>query len=167
MKLIPVFLIVSLLSACGGHSGKSPSETVKATGTVVALSPVIIPVGSVIGGKKVAQKSAVATKAPPKWFSEEVTGEQLKALMNPTNLKMAGGWDYMGSREKHHYLSQELIGRTIYRVLQTEYPVEDPFPLTSVKSKWRAVETLRGEPFDGDLEELLERFRVELPEDDR
>ena len=166
-KLIPLLLIALLLSACGGHSGKSPSESVKTASKVVALSPVLIPVGSVIGGKKVAQKSAVATKAPPKWFSKEVTGVELKALMNPTNRKTAGKWDYMGSRDKHHYFSQELVGRQIYRVLQTEYPVEDPFPLTSVKSKWRAVETLRGEPFDGDLEELLERFRVELPDDDR
>ena len=103
----------------------------------------------------------------PKWFSEEVTGEELKALMRPTNRKAAGKWDYLGSREKHHCFSQELVGRKIYRVLQTEYPVIDSFPLTSVKSKWRAAKTLRGEPFDGDLEELLERFRVELPEDGR
>jgi hypothetical protein len=166
-KLIPLFLIALLLSACGGHSGKSPSESVKATGKAVVWSPVIIPVGSVIGGKKVAQKSAVASKAPPKWFSEDVSGEQLQALMRPTNFKLSGKWDYMGSRGKHHYFSQELVGRQIYRVLQTEHPVEDSFPLTSVKSKWRAWETLRGEPFDGDLEELLEQFRAERPEDDQ
>ena len=141
-KLIPLFLITLLLSACGGHSGKSVSESVKTTSKVVALSPVLIPVGSVIGGKKVAQKSAVATKAPPKWFSEEVNGEQLKNLMDPRT-KLAGSWHYMGSKEKHHYFSHDVIGRKIYRVLQTEYPVEDPFPLTSVKSKWRGVEIFR------------------------
>ena len=141
-KLIPLFLIALLLSACGGHSGKSVSESVKTTSKVVALSPVLIPVGSVIGGKKVAQKSAVATKAPPKWFSEEVTGEELKALMNPIT-KLAGKWHYMGSKEKHHYFSHDVIGRNIYRVLQTEYPVEDPFKLTSIKSKWRKLEIER------------------------
>ena len=152
-KLIPLFLIALLLSACGGHSGKSPSESVKATGKAVALSPVIIVGGSVIGGRKVAQKSAVATKAPPKWFSEEVSGEELKALMNPTNFKLAGKWNYMGSREKHHYFSHETLATEIYRVLQTEYPVENPFKLTSIKSKWRGleIERLRLELVDPDL----------------
>ena len=163
-KQIPPLLIALLLSSCGGHSGKSPSESVKTSAMVVALSPVLIAGGSVIGGKNVAQKSAVATKAPPEWFAEEVSGERLRALMTPT--KLAGVWDYMGSRGKHHYFSHDEIGRKIYRVLQAQYPVEEPFPLTSSKSKWRNMEIRRfgGEPFD---EELLERFRSELPEVDQ
>tara|TARA_Y100000588_G_scaffold187177_1_gene201272 strand:+ start:9417 stop:9794 length:378 start_codon:yes stop_codon:yes gene_type:complete len=114
---------------------------VKAASKAVALSPVLIPVGSVIGGRKVAQKSAVAAKAPPKWFSDEISGEELKALMNP--MKLAGKWHYMGSKENHHYFSHDVIGRKIYRVIQTEYPMEDPFKLTSIKSKWRKLEILR------------------------
>jgi hypothetical protein len=139
-KLIPLFLIALLLSACGGHSGKSPSESVKATGKAVVWSPVIIPVGSVIGGKKVAQKSAVASKAPPKWFSEEVSGEQLQALMRPTNFKLSGKWDYMGSRGKHHYFSQELVGRQIYRVLQTEHPKKFREYIRGIKNRLRDYE---------------------------
>ena len=164
-KQISLLLIALLLSSCGGHSGKSPSESVKTSATVLALSPVLLAGGSVIGGKNVAQKSAVATKAPQEWFSDEVSGERLRSLMTPTE-KLIGKWHYMGSRGQHHFFSHEVLGRKIYRVLQAQYPVEEPFPLTSSKSKWRNMDIRRfgGEPFD---EELLERFRSELPEVDQ
>mgnify|MGYP004346277023 CR=1 FL=1 len=164
-KQIPPLLVALLLSSCGGHSGKSPSESVKTSATVLALSPVLIAGGSVIGGKNVAQKSAVATKAPQEWFSEEVSGERLRSLMTPTG-KFIGKWHYMGSKEMHHFFSHEVLGRKIYRVLQIQYKVENTFPLTPLKSKWRNMEIRRfgGEPFD---EELLERFRSELSEIDQ
>ena len=112
-------------------------------------------------GKKVAQKSAVATKAPAPWYSEEVSGERLRELMEP--VKLIGNWHYMGSRGEHHFVSQDQIGRKIYRVLETQYPVEKPFPLTPFPSRWRKIEITRV-TFDP---ELLDRFRdgngTELP----
>ena len=169
-KPIPHLFIVLLLSSCGGHSNKSVPESVKTGATVVALSPVLLVGGSVIGGAKIAQKSAVATKAPAEWYSDEVSGERLRELMEP--VKLIGNWHYMGSRGSHHFFSQEQIGREIYRVLKTQYPVEDPFPLTPFPSRWRKMEITRfgGEPFDP---ELLERFRDDrggielLPESDQ
>ena len=164
MKLIPPLLISLLLSSCGGHSNKSVPDSVKTSAKVVAVSPVLLAGGSVIGGVKIVQKSAVATKAPAQWYSEEVSGERLRELMVP--VKLIGVWHYMGSRGNHHYFSQETIGRKIYHVLKAQYPVEDPFPLTPLKSKWRSMEITRfgGVPFDP---ELLERLRTEHPEDDQ
>ena len=152
-KSIPLLLIGLLLSSCGGHSNKSVPDTVKTSAKVVALSPVLLAGGSVIGGKKVAQKSAVASKMPAQWYSEEVSGERIKELMQP--VKLIANWHYMGSRENHHFFSKEQIGRKIYRVLKTQYSVEAPFPLTPFQSRWRKIEITR-QPFDP---ELLERFR--------
>jgi hypothetical protein len=107
-----------------------------------------------IGGRKITQKSAIATKAPAKWFAEEISGERLRTLMMPTG-KITGKWSYMGSRVDHHFFSHEILGRDIYRVLKTQYEVKDPFPLTWQNSKWRSIEFTRN-PYDP---ELLERFR--------
>lgn len=143
-----------LVMSCGGHSNKSVPQSVKVGASVVAASPVILVGGSMIGGRKIAQKSAVVTKAPEKWFAEEVSGERLRTLMMPTG-KITGKWSYMGSRELHHFFSHEILGRDIYRVLKTQYEVKDPFPLTWQNSEWRTIEI----PRYGFDPELLERFR--------
>ena len=169
-KPTPHLFIVLLLSSCGGHSNKSVPESVKTSAKVVALSPVLLVGGSVIGGKNIAQKSAVATKAPAEWYSDEVSGERLRGLMAP--VKLIGIWHYMGSRGNHNYFSHDQIGRKIYRVLLDQYPVEDPFPLTPFQSRWRKMEITRFEPESFDPE-LLERFRDDrggielLPESDQ
>jgi hypothetical protein len=150
MKSIFRLIPVALFCSCGVHS----TESVKVGSSVVAASPAILVGGSMIGGRKIAQKSAIVTKTPVKWYAEEVTGERLRTLMIPTG-KMTGKWSYMGSRGDHHFFSHEILGRDIYRVLKTQYEVEDPFPLTWQNSKWRTIEITR-EPFDP---ELLERFR--------
>jgi hypothetical protein len=103
--------------------------------SVVAASPVILVGGSMIGGRTITQKSAIATKAPAKWYAEEITGEMLRSLMI-SNAKITGKWSYMGSRWDHHFFSHEILGRDIYRVLRTQYEVEDSFPLTWQNSKW-------------------------------
>ena len=161
MKAIFSLISVALFCSCGGHSNKSVPQSVKGGASVVAASPVILIGASSIGGRKIAQKSAIATKAPAKWYAEEITGERLRTLMIPTG-KMTGKWSYMGSRGDHHFFSHEILGRDMYRVLKTQYEVADPFPLTWQNSKWRTIEIAR-EPFDP---ELLERFsndaRIEL-----
>ena len=161
MKAIFSLISVALFCSCGGHSNKSVPQSVKGGASVVAASPVILIGASSIGGRKIAQKSAIATKAPAKWYAEEITGERLRTLMIPTG-KMTGKWSYMGSRGDHHFFSHEILGRDMYRVLKTQYEVAEPFPLTWQNSKWRTIEIAR-EPFDP---ELLERFsndaRIEL-----
>jgi len=154
MRVILGLLLFTLFCSCGGHSNKSVPESAKVGASVVAASPVILIGGSSIGGRKIAQKSAIATKAPAKWYAEEITGEKLRALMIPTG-KITGKWSYMGSRGDHHFFSHEILGRDIYRVLKTQYEVKDSFPLTLQNSKWRTISITR-EPFDP---ELLERFR--------
>ena len=154
MKSIFSLIPVALFCSCGGHSNKSVPESVKVGSSVVAASPAILVGGSMIGGRKIAQKSAIVTKAPAKWYAEEITGERLRTLMIPTG-KMTGKWSYMGSRGDHHFFSHEILGRDIYRVLKTQYEVEDSFPLTWQNSKWRTIAITR-EPFDP---EWLERFR--------
>ena len=154
MRVILGLLLFTLFCSCGGHSNKSVPESAKVGASVVAASPVILVGGSMIGGRKITQKSAIVTKAPAKWYAEEITGERLRTLMIPTG-KMTGKWSYMGSRGDHHFFSHEILGRDIYRVLKTQYEVEDAFPLTWQNSKWRTIEITR-EPFDP---ELLERFR--------
>ncbi len=157
MKLISSVLICMLVMSCGGHSNKSVPESAKVGASVVAASPVILVGGSMIGGRKIAQKSAIATKAPAKWYAEEITGERLRTLMIPTG-KITGKWSYMGSRGDHHFFSHEILGRDIYRVLKTQYEVDNPFPLTLFSSKWRSlgIMNFQREPFDP---EWLERFR--------
>lgn len=154
MKVIFYLLLVNLFISCGGHSNKSVPQSLKGGASVVAASPVILVGGSMIGGRKIAQKSAIVTKAPAKWYAEEITGERLRTLMIPTG-KMTGKWSYMGSRGDHHFFSHEILGRDIYRVLKTQYEVADPFPLTWQNSKWRTIGITR-EPLDP---EWLERFR--------
>ena len=154
MRSIFSLISVALFCSCVGHSNKSVPESVKVGSSVVAASPAILVGGSMIGGRKIAQKSAIATKAPAKWYAEEITGERLRALMIPTG-KMTGKWSYMGSRGDHHFFSHEILGRDIYRVLKTQYEVKDSFPLTWQNSKWRTIGITR-EPFDP---EWLERFR--------
>ena len=154
MKSIFSLISVALFCSCGGHSNKSVPESVKVGSSVVAASPAILVGGSMIGGRKIAQKSAIVTKAPAKWYADEVSGERLRTLLIPTG-KMPGKWSYMGSRGDHHFFSHEILGRDIYRVQRTQYEVEDSFPLTWQNSKWRTIEITR-EPFDS---EFLERFR--------
>jgi len=108
-KKIPPLLIGLLLCSCGGHSNKSVSESVETGSKVVALSPVLLVGGSTAGGKKVAQKSAIATKAPPRWFAKEVSGEQLRSLMTPRG-KLIGEWHYAGSRGEHHFFPMKFWG---------------------------------------------------------
>ena len=156
MKCIFFLISVTLFCSCGGHSNKSVPESVKVGASVVAASPAILVGSSMIGGRKIAQKSAIVTKAPAKWYAEEITGERLRTLMIPTG-KMTGKWSYIGSRGDHHFFSHEILGRDIYRVLKTQYEVKDSFPLTLQNSKWRTISITR-EPYDP---ELLERFRHE------
>ena len=108
-KPIPPLVIGLLLSSCGGHSNKSVPDSVKTGAKGVAVSPVLLFGGSMIGGKKIAQKSAIATKASPKWFAEEVSGERLRSLMTPTG-KLIGKWHYMGSRGEHHFFPMKFGG---------------------------------------------------------
>lgn len=154
MRAIFCLLLVTLFISCGGHSNKSVPQSFKGGASVVAASPLILVGGSMIGGRKIAQKSAIVTKVPEKWYAEEVSGERLRTLMIPTG-KMTGKWSYMGSRGDHHFFSHEILGRDIYRVLKTQYEVADPFPLTWQNSKWRTIGITR-EPLDP---EWLERFR--------
>jgi len=102
MRVILGLLLVTLFCSCGGHSNKSVPESAKVGASVVAASPVILIGGSMIGGRKIAQKRAIATKAPAKWYAEEVSGERLRTLMIPTG-KIKGKWSYMGSRGDHHF----------------------------------------------------------------
>ena len=83
MRAIFCLLFVTLLFSCGGHSNKSVSQSVKGAASVVAASPFILVAGSMFGGRKIAQKSAIVTKAPAKWYVEEITGERLGSLMMP------------------------------------------------------------------------------------
>jgi hypothetical protein len=136
MRAIFCLLLVTLFTSCGGYSNKSVPQSVKGAASVVAASPVILVAGSMIGGRKIAQKSVIVTKVPEKWYAEEVSGERLRTLMIPTG-KMKGKWSYMGSRGDHHFFSHEILGRDIYRVLKTQYEVVDSFPLTWQNSKWR------------------------------
>ena len=102
MKSIFSLISVALFCSCGGHSNKSVPESAKVGASVVAASPAILVGGSMIGGRKIAQKSAIVTKAPAKWYAEEITGERLRTLLIPTG-KMPGKWSYMGSRGDHHF----------------------------------------------------------------
>ena len=83
MRAIFCLLFVTLFTSCGGYSNKSVPQSIKGAASVVAASPVILVAGSMIGGRKIAQKSAIVTKAPAKWYAEEITGERLGSLMMP------------------------------------------------------------------------------------
>jgi hypothetical protein len=52
-------------------------------------------------------------------------------------------WKYMGTKDGEHYLAlYPFLGfREIYRITDDEYPIEEPFELTSRSSKWRDVES--------------------------
>ena len=85
MKSIFSLIPVALFCSCGGHSNKSVPESVKVGSSVVAASPAILVGGSMIGGRKIAQKSAIVTKAPVKWYAEEVSYWRKAADLDDTN----------------------------------------------------------------------------------
>ena len=95
MRVILGLLLVTLFCSCGGHSNKSVPESAKVGASVVAASPAILVGGSMIGGRKIAQKSAIVTKAPAKWYAEEITGEEA-ANLDDTNWENDGKMELYG-----------------------------------------------------------------------
>ena len=89
--------------------------------------------------KKSGPKRLIATKAPPKWFAKEVSGEELRSLMTNQENSSANGTT-RAAEGNTIFFPMKFWGEDIYRVLKSEYEVEDPFPLTPLKSKWRSME---------------------------
>ena len=98
--------------------------------------------GSVYGLNNVGQTSLIAVEANPATFSEEITRQQLQELargMDASGLRVVPRWRYLGSKDGYHFLAclQGLDLRRVYRITQTECPMESTFELTAVPSAWR------------------------------
>ena len=97
-------------------------------------------IGTAVGTKNLAQKSAIATKLPANVYSREVTGENLRKRMS---LVEKSGWYYMGSRREYHYVAREFVDREIFRVNKDEFKIESPFKLTAKRSLWKQLPTTK------------------------
>ena len=95
-------------------------------------------IGTAVGTKNLAQKSAIATKLPANVYSREVTGENLRKRIS---LVEKSGWYYMGSRREYHYVAREFVDREIFRVKKDEFKIESPFKLTPKRSLWKQLPT--------------------------
>lgn len=134
MKWVTLVLVSILVSGCRTSDAMA---NLSDTSKVVAYSPVIVPTVSYLGTKKALQKSAIITKTPVAFYSKQIGGEQLRRRVNAfEKLKV---WEYMGSRGGYHFVALSSIGRTIYRVKESEFDVEQKFPLTIHNSKWRRL----------------------------
>ena len=78
MKPIPPLLIALLLCSCGGHTNKSVPEPVKTSAKVVAVSPVLLVGGSMIGEKKWPKRALLQPRrqlhGTPKKSAESASG---------------------------------------------------------------------------------------------
>lgn len=135
--------IVGLLVA-GCHSGR---DTATGVANATILSPAVVSYGSVYGLNDVRQTSLISVEANPATFSEEITRHQLQELAqgrDASGLRVVPEWRYLGSKDGYHYLAclQGFDLRRVYRIKQTECPMESTFELTGVPSAWRAFHPL-------------------------
>ena len=66
-------------------------------------------IGTTVGTKNLAQKSAIATKFPANVYSREVTGENLRKRMSL--LKSQDGTTWVPV--EYHYVAREFVDREI------------------------------------------------------
>ncbi len=130
--------IVGLLLA-GCQSGR---DTATGVATATILSPAVVSYGSVYGLNNMRQTSLIAVEANPATFSEEITRHQLQELArgrDASGLRVVPQWRYLGSKDGYHFLAclQGFDLRRVYRIKQTECPMESTFELTGVPSAWR------------------------------
>jgi len=131
---------------------------------VVAVSPVVASYGAAYGADASAQSSSIAVGAPKQWYSQQVTKSELWQKGMQHGYKFHEPWKYMGTKDGEHYLAlYPFLGfREIYRITEDEYPIEDPFQLTSRTSKWRAITVFSHLGLDYPL--VIEPLLLEQPE---
>ncbi len=139
MLVAGVLMAPVCLFLAGCQSGR---ETATGVAHATTLSPALGAYGSVYGLNNVRQTSLIAVEANPATFSEEITRHQLHELArgrDASGLLVVPRWRYLGSKDGYHFLAclEGLDLRRIYRIKQTECPMESTFELTAVPSAWR------------------------------
>ncbi len=131
-------LCVMLLMGCR-HSDTGDSVTASSTAVVVA------PLGSSYmvadGADFLAQSPSIEVGRSKEWYSEKVTKSDLWRMNMQHGCKFHEPWKYMGTKDSEHYLAiYPFLGfREVYRIAEDEYPIEQPYGLTTRTSKWREI----------------------------
>ena len=117
------------------------AEMVEIAPGVIALTPVVASYAAYDGSMTLSENASMVMDFSPDLYSEEITAEELKALVNYHNGKFHEPWKYMGTRDGFHYLALYpfLNRRQIYRIPEEEYAIDEPFKLTSRSSGWRDI----------------------------
>jgi hypothetical protein len=69
-----------------------------------------------------------------------VTRSELSAAMSKHSMETIYQVRYMGSESDFNYLSiKHTVGTERFRIMKSEFPISDPFPLTKDSSKWRVL----------------------------
>ena len=135
------YFIVSclILSSCKIISPvKKVTDPIKAASGKVSDTVGAGAITTAVASKNLAQKSAIVTKIPGEVYAREISGENLRKRMA---IVEKASWHYMGTRGEFHYIVKEFIDRQIFRVRKKDFPIEDPFKLTALKSKWERLPT--------------------------
>lgn len=138
--LAACFVMIAL--CCVGCRSSDVVDSAVASSTVVAIVPVATVAVGAYATDAGVQNSSIVVGAPKQWYSEKITKSELGQKGLQYGCKFHEPWKYMGTRDGEHYLMlYPFLGfREIYRIAEDEYPIEEPFELTSRSSKWRDVE---------------------------
>ena len=142
-------LCVFLLSGCQSPNFDSSLDVGSSVFTAAADSKVlVVPAATVkiaVDRTGVAvPESSIVVGAPKQLYSEQVTKSELWRISMQHGCKFYEPWKYMGTKDRKHYLMiYPFLGfREVYRIAETEYPLEDPFELTARTSEWREIKKL-------------------------
>ena len=137
--LAACFVLFAL--CCVGCRSLDVVDSAQTSSAVVAVSPVAASYGVAYGADVSTQSSSIAIGAPNEWYSQQVTKSELWQKAMRHGYKFHEPWKYMGTKDGEHYLAlYPFLGfREIYRITDDEYPIEEPFDLTSRSSKWREI----------------------------
>jgi len=112
-----------------------------ASSTVVVVAPLGSSYMVADGADSLAQGPSIEVGRSKEWYSEKVTKSDLWRMNMQHGCKFHEPWKYMGTKDSEHYLAiYPFLGfREVYRIAEDEYPIEQPYGLTTRTSKWREI----------------------------
>jgi hypothetical protein len=142
-------LCLVVLSGCQSSDADSSLDVRSSVFTTTLDSTVpVVPAATVtVAADRMGiavQGTSIAVGAQKQLYSEQVTKSDLWRMNMQRGCKFHEPWQYMGTKDSKHYLMiYPFLGfREVYCITETEYPLEEPFELTTRTSEWREIKKL-------------------------
>lgn len=69
-----------------------------------------------------------------------VTRHELDNRISKHDVETVNWVSYMGTKDRYHYIfNGYTLGSNTYRIHENEFQIDDPFPLTQNRKKWRTL----------------------------